>query len=175
MDLDIRGSLKLLNFFLQRKNEFRSFTICGGASLFLQGIVNRTTRDVDIVGEELDDLLKEAAVSVAGDLGLKSEWLNAEPKALSLDMKPGWEQRVFLIFEDTHLKVYSISRSDMIFSKFYAYCDRQKDMQDLISLKVTKEELFEAKEFTKLKDGNPLWPAHVEQQAKKLELRLKHE
>ena len=150
MDLDIRGSLKLLNFFLQRKNEFRSFTICGGASLFLQGIVNRTTRDVDIVG-------------------------NAEPKALSLDMKPGWEQRVFLIFEDTHLKVYSISRSDMIFSKFYAYCDRQKDMQDLISLKVTKEELFEAKEFTKLKDGNPLWPAHVEQQAKKLELRLKHE
>ena len=108
MDLDIRGSLKMLNFFLQRKNEYRSFTICGGASLFLQGIVKRTTRDVDVVGEELDDLLKEAAISVAENMGLKPGWLNTEPKALALDMKEGWEQRIFLVFEDTHLKIYSI-------------------------------------------------------------------
>lgn len=175
MDLDIKGALRLLSYYLRKKNEKRSFTICGGASLYLQGIVNRTTRDIDIVGAEIDDILKEAALLVANDMGLKPKWLNSEPKSLALDMKSGWENRIFSIYEESNLKVYSISRSDMIFAKFYAYCDRQKDIEDLVSLKVTIEELNEAAEFTKPKDGHPLWSKHVDEQAKKLKKRLGYE
>lgn len=172
MDLDIKSALELLNFYLKRKNEQRSFTICGGASLYLQGINTRTTRDIDVVGDEIDEALSEAALLVARDLGLKPNWLNSEPKSLTRDMKSGWENRIFLIHEDTQLKIYSISRSDMIFAKFYAYCDRQKDIEDLISLNVTDDEITEAAEFTKLKDGNPQWPNHVEEQQLKLRKRL---
>jgi hypothetical protein len=175
MDLNIKEALELLNFYLKKKNETRSFTICGGASLYLQGITTRTTRDIDIVGEEIDQILQEAALLVAKDLGLKPLWLNTEPKSLGRDMKPGWKERIFLIHEDSHLKVFSISRSDMIFSKFYAYCDRQRDIEDLVSLKVTSEELLEAADYTKLKDGHHLWPQHVEMQAQKLKKRLGYE
>jgi hypothetical protein len=80
-----------------------------------------------------------------------------------------------LIHEDSHLKVFSISRVDMIFSKFYAYCDRQKDIEDLVSLKVTLFEISEALDWTKTKDANPLWPKHTEDQAKKLRKRLGYE
>lgn len=172
MDLDINGALELLNFYLKKSNQQRSFTICGGASLFLQGITTRTTRDIDIVGEEIDQSLSEAALLVAKDLGLKPKWLNTEPKALAHDMKEGWEDRIFLIHENSHLKIFSISRSDMIFAKLYAYCDRQKDIEDLISLQVTDDEINEAAEFTKLKDGHPLWPNHVDDQKMKLRKRM---
>lgn len=175
MDLDIKGALNLLNFYLKKKDQTRAFTICGGASLFLQGITTRTTRDIDIVGEEIDEVLSEAALLVAKDLGLKPKWLNAEPKSLARDMKPDWEERIFLIHQDSHLKIFSISRADMVFAKFYAYCDRQKDIEDLVSLNVTLNEVNDASEFTKLKDGHPLWPKHVEEQAKKLRKRLAYE
>lgn len=175
MELDIKSALNLLNFYLNKTGDSKSFTICGGASLFLQGIVSRTTRDVDIVGEELDAVLSEAALLVAKDLGLKPKWLNAEPKSLARDMRPGWEDRIFLIHSNTNLQIFSISREDMIFSKFYAYCDRQKDIEDIVALKTTIIEINEAFELTKLKDGNPLWPKHVETQLLKLKKRLGYE
>jgi hypothetical protein len=63
----------------------------------------------------------------------------------------------------------------MIFSKFYAYCDRQKDIEDIVALKATINEIKDAFELTKLKDGNPLWPKHVETQLLKLKKRLGYE
>lgn len=175
MDLDIKKALNLLNFYLVKVSQSRSFTICGGASLYLQGIISRTTRDVDIVGEEIDTVLSEAALLVAKDLGLKPKWLNSEPKSLARDMRLGWEDRIFLVYSDTNLQIFSISREDMVFAKFYAYCDRQKDLEDIIALKVTLSEINEAFELTKLKDGNPLWPKHVETQLLKLKKRLNYE
>lgn len=175
MNLDIKQALKLLNFYLKKKDQTRAFTICGGASLFLQGITTRTTRDIDIVGAEIDAVLTEAALLVAKDLGLKPEWLNSEPKALARDMKPDWENRIFPIHSDSNLKIFSISREDMIFAKFYAYCDRQKDIEDLAALKVTFEEIQNALVYTKTKDAHPLWPKHCDDMALKLKKRLGYE
>jgi hypothetical protein len=60
----------------------------------------------------------------------------------------------------------------MIFAKFYAYCDRQKDLQDLVDLNVTAEEIETAAKLTAQKDAHPSWPAYVNEQEKKLKLRL---
>jgi hypothetical protein len=89
MDLDIRKTLDLLNFFLREKGLSRTFIICGGASLILQGIIGRGTKDIDVVGPEIDEALREAAVYVAEQLGLNPYWLNTEPKGLAKDMAPG--------------------------------------------------------------------------------------
>lgn len=112
---------------------------------------------------------------VANDLGLNPKWLNSDPKGLAKDMRKGWESRVFLVYSETNLQIFSISREDMIFSKFYAYCDRQKDIDDLVALNVSLYEIKEAYELTLKKDGNPLWPKHVESQLVKLKKRMGYE
>lgn len=172
MDLNIKKTLDLLNSYLEQKGLSRTFIICGGASLILQGIVTRGTKDIDVVGPELDDRLKEAAVYVADQLGLNPHWLNTEPRGLAKDMTPGWEKRIFEVYRSTCLIVHSISREDMIFAKFYAYCDRQKDLQDLIDLKVSLKEIESAAQLTTQKDAHPLWPAYVKEQLQKLKQRM---
>ncbi len=175
MDLNIKQTLKLLSSYLEKKGLSRTFIICGGASLILQGIITRGTKDIDIVGPEIDEVLKEAAVYVADQLGLNPNWLNTEPKGLAKDMTPGWEKRIFEVYKSACLIVHSISREDMIFAKFYAYCDRQKDLQDLIDLRVTSPEIDKAAELTIQKDGHALWPKYVKEQQLKLKQRMGYE
>jgi hypothetical protein len=175
MDLDIRKTLDLLNFYLEKNGLNRTFIICGGASLILQGIITRGTQDVDIVGPKIDDRLEEAAVYVASQLGLNPNWLNCAPRGLARDMTPGWEERIFEVYNSSCLIVHSISREDMIFAKFYAYCDRQKDLQDLLDLKVTKSEVEKAAQMTVQKDAHPLWPKYVKEQELQLKQRLGYE
>jgi len=69
----------------------------------------------------IDDALREAAESVAEDLGLDSHWLNAGPSSIVKDLKVGWDKRVQIVFNESNLVVYSISREDLIFSKFWAF------------------------------------------------------
>ncbi len=175
--LDIAQSLDLLNFYLKKKVLSRSFIICGGAALILQGITRdgRITKDVDVLAPEIDQALKEASVQVANDLGLYPQWLNTDAKSLLKDLEAGWESRTFEIYKNTNLHVSSISRKDMIFAKFYAYCDRGRDLSDLIDLKVTLDEIKKASERTMDKDGNLRWPALVLEKAAELKKELGYE
>ncbi len=173
--MNIADTLTLLNFYLKKKNHKRSFIICGGASLILQGIISRTTKDIDIVAPPIDKILEEAAISVANDLGLDTHWLNSDPETISRDLQKGWEERVFEVFKDSNLVVYSLSRGDLIFSKFWALCDRQKDKQDLILLKPTLKELEDAIAQTVSKDGNPTWGEWVKKQGTLMKRELGYE
>jgi hypothetical protein len=173
--MNINESLSLLNSYLLKKKEKRSFIICGGASLLLQGIISRTTKDIDIVAPPIDKVLAEAAISVANELGLDPHWLNCGPETISKELEPGWEKRLIEVFLASNLTVFSISRSDLIFSKFWAFCDRQKDKEDLILLNPTPTELDIAVKLTLTKDGNPQWPEWVIKQSIILKKALKHE
>ncbi len=177
MSLPIKEALDLLNFHLKKLGIKRTFTICGGASLILQGIStkNRATQDVDVVAPEIDQQLREASVAVAEELQVSAQWLNSDVKTLSKDLDAGWQDRSFQVYSSSNLTVLSISRSDLIFSKFYAYCDRQQDIYDLIDLRLTDNEIDAAAEKTKLMDGNPLWPQVVESQKIKLLKKIKNE
>jgi hypothetical protein len=173
--MNIKDSLQLLNLYLKKKNIKRSFIICGGASLIIQGLVSRTTKDIDIVAPPIDKALSEAADSVASDLGLNSHWLNCGPDSLINNLAKGWKDRIIEVFRSSNLTVFSISREDLIFSKFWALCDRQKDKNDLILLNPSKEELNNAVIQTISCDGNPSWPEWVEKQAKLIKKDLGYE
>jgi hypothetical protein len=173
--MDIRQALILLNLYLKRLEKTSSFIICGGASLILQGIISRATRDVDVVAPPIDAALREAAVHVANDLKLDAHWLNDGPSSLVRDLAPGWEKRVEEVFRDTNLVVYSIARKDLIFSKFWAMCDRQEDKQDVLLLRPSKEELRNVVEYTKTKDANPDWPEWVIKQGHRIGKELGYE
>lgn len=174
--INVKEALDLLNLYLHEKGLSRTFIICGGAALILQNIVRpgRSTTDIDIVAPEIDEELREAAAYVADQLGVTESWLNSNPKALAKDMTPDWESRIVKIYSASNLMVYSISRQDMIFAKFYAYCDRQKDLNDIIDLKVTETELIEAADLTRKMDGHPLWPKHVNEQFEIIRKKLGH-
>lgn len=173
--MNIKDSLILLNIYLGKKGVKRSFIICGGASLVLQGIISRTTKDIDIIAPPIDDILKASALSVSQDLGLDDHWLNTGPESISKDLASGWESRVFEVFNDSNLSVFSISRSDLIFTKFWALCDRQKDKQDLIFLNPSLIELEEAIKQTLSKDQNSHWPEWVNKQGDILKKELGYE
>jgi hypothetical protein len=174
-ELDIISTLDLLNVHLAKKGQERSFIICGGAALILQKIATRTTQDIDIVAPEIDQALKQASEEVANILGLNSSWLNSDPIGLADDLAKGWKDRVIQVYTNIHLKVFSISREDMIFAKFYAYCDRQKDIYDLVDLAPTSDEIERAAKLTLSMDANVDWPAYVEIQKHKLKKRMMYE
>lgn len=174
-NINVREALDLLGSYLKQRGLHRTFIICGGASLILQNAVRsgRTTSDVDIVAPSIDEALRAGAIYVADQLGMSEHWLNSDPSALAKDMRPGWESRVFEVYSSASLLVQSISREDMIFAKFYAFCDRQKgDAKDLADLGVSEAEIDHAAILTEQMDGNPLWPQHVSEQKLKLRKAL---
>ncbi len=173
--MEVKKSLELLDYYLAKKNLKRSFIICGGGALILRGIISRTTKDIDVVAPPIDNELQSAALSVASDLGLSGHWLNCGPESITKDLEADWQKRVDLLFTGRALQVYSLSRQDLIFSKFWALCDRQKDHSDLIAIKPTLDELKRAADYTAKKDGNPSWPQWVEVQFNKLKKDLGHE
>jgi hypothetical protein len=141
-NLDIHKSLGLLNHYLQKIDEHRSFVICGGASIILRGIEGRGTSDIDIIGPAMDDALTKASLQVASDLGLHNDWLNDKPrKFYAEDLPEGWESRVFVGYSAAHLVVQSVSDFDLAVLKFIAECDRNKDIQDIVDLNLSKQDI----------------------------------
>ena len=61
-----------------------------------------------------------------------------------------------------HLTIRVLSRADLIFSKLYAMCDRREDIQDLLAMQVTDDELHIVGLQVKDKDDNPNWPEWVD-------------
>lgn|GEM_PF-4229890 len=177
MGIDIKGSLELLNHYLKQVGEQRSFVICGGASLVLQGIQGRGTADIDIVGPAIDEVIKDASVSVARALSLSPNWLNDDVhKIFSKDLPLDWELRVFEVYSNSHLVVQSLSKFDLAILKFLAECDRQKDFQDLLDLELSELEIDEvAKHALTRNPGIENWAELVAAVKRRLKLRMRYE
>ena len=70
-----------------------SLVVCGGTALFALGLIQRTTKDVDVLGEvvvrgkeivvkkidEFPEWFKEAAKAVQKDFRLPEGWINTGP------------------------------------------------------------------------------------------------
>lgn len=141
--------------------------IIGGAALNILDITGRTTKDVDCLDPEIPVEIKEAShlfTKQRDDLELDPNWLNNGPITLKKDLPSGWRTRTQLLYQGKSLYLEALGRSDFLKSKLFAYCDRTyPDLEDLKNMKPTEEELLESIEWVKARDGNPLWPAHVEE------------
>jgi hypothetical protein len=72
-----------------------------------------------------------------------------------------WLNRTKILFEGSALTLLTLGRLDLLMTKCWAYCDRSKDLEDILSLKPTVTELQVIEEWLKPLDGNPDWPSHV--------------
>jgi hypothetical protein len=134
--------------------------VCGGASMNVLGQINRTTRDIDVLGilkrEKSGKLKTEEAVfpswfieatnRVKKDFDLPDNWINTEPTSLvRLGLPKGFESRLKKIRYSRSFSVCFISRLDQIHFKLYASADRGgHHINDLLLLSPKDEEIKQA-------------------------------
>jgi hypothetical protein len=168
-----RKNLDEILFALERQIQFYSgssigLLVCGGTALAALGLIDRTTKDVDVIAgvEETDkgmrfwkisrfpEWLDKAAKKIARDFGLPEDWLNLGPASqMELELPTGIEGRLVKKSYGNYLAVYFISRTDQIFFKLYAAVDRNDyHVQDLIALHPTEKEMEEAARWVLTQD-----------------------
>ena len=153
--------------------------VIGGAALALMGVIQRPTRDFDILVPELPEAIASAARDFAkaqrdSGVELQGDWLNNGPIQLGDVLPTGWRERAKRIFEGQALALSTLGRPDLLKSKLFALCDRGTDLPDCIALAPTAEELAECQPWLEAQDGNELWPAHVRATFANLARRLGH-
>jgi hypothetical protein len=132
----------------------------GGGSLLLLKLIDRTTKDLDLVAllqngklvsaDPMPEALMKAARDVGKALGLNADWLNIGPASL---LKAGLPKGFLGRAHTQHyggLTIHLADRFDQICFKLYAAVDqgpRSKHFADLVLLKPTPDELQRAKEW----------------------------
>ncbi len=173
---NLTKALELLDEELALKGEDRELVACGGGVLAVMGVISRQTRDLDVITPTLDSLVLECAIRVADKLGLDPEWLNNGPSGFIRDLEKNWELRTEIIFCGKHLTVRALGRRDFIATKLQGLCDRDEfDLEDILALKPTRDEIESLKSWLLLRDASEFWPSRVEKQLTKLFARISRE
>lgn len=147
-----------------RRQRFE-LVVAGGSGLLALGLIERSTRDVDIValraGDELDSAkplpaeLEAARDLVARDFSLPADWLNPGPTdLLEFGLPDEFVDRLERRDYGAGLTVYFASRYDQIHFKLYALVDQGpgKHEDDLRALAPTEAELLSAARWSRSHD-----------------------
>ncbi len=150
---------------LQEEGEPIELVVVGGSALIALGLIQRATRDIDLVAllsdgelvspEPLPDSLVRARDRVTRDFGLPVDWLNTAPRSLlDFGMPAGFVERLERRRHGDFLTVHYASRLDQIHFKLYALVDQGpgKHETDLRQLSPTSEELAQAARWTQTHD-----------------------
>lgn len=142
--------------------------VVGGSALLALGIVERPTRDVDLVALRVGDQLVKpdplppalvaAADRVRRDFGLPAGWLNAGPASLlDLGLPKGFMGRLEERGYGDALTVHFASRLDQVYFKLYALVDLGpgRHESDLRALGPSAEELVAAADWARTHDPSP--------------------
>lgn len=153
--------------------------VIGGSALGLLGVIQRSTRDFDILTPELPPAIAASAREFAtgqrqAGVELADDWFDNEAIQLGSVLPPGWRERVQRLFEGEALTLRTLGRSDLLKSKLFALCDRGTDLLDCIALAPTSDELAEALPWLEVQDANDGWPAHARATLADLGRRLRH-
>lgn len=148
-----------------------TITICGGAGLMLLGLVDRTTKDIDLIEPaQLPKEFDEAARIVAREYNLPANWINQGPKQLAeMGLPPRFHERATTKRYGKRLSVCIASRRDQIFFKIYAAADRGGyHAEDLMKLEPTNEELKAGAGWCMTHDVSPAFESVLKDMMEKL-------
>ena len=155
------------------------FVVCGGSALQALGLINRTTRDVDVLAilekhadeeavlfsaQPLPDKVLQAAAIVARDVGLPAEWLNPGPtELLSEGLPEGLVSRLHSKTFGSRLTVHFISRLDQICLKMYAVLNGggPRHLADMQLLQPSNDEVLIAARWCLTQDASEVFPGLV--------------
>jgi hypothetical protein len=149
----VEDVLNALGAVLAERGMAFEIAVVGGAGLLLQGLLGRSTRDVDVVAVLLDGDLADprplpagllgAALDVAAAFGLSEAWLNSHAADLLLDdgLPEGFLSRC-AVRRYGGLTIHVASRLDQIAFKLFASMEvtRTRDVGDLRALSPSEVE-----------------------------------
>lgn len=166
-----------------------AIVVVGGASLAANNLVDRTTKDVDVIAtaERTDgkDILHKASPfspefqaaidTIARDYQLPGDWLNA---VIDKQWKFGLPNELYVDIEWREygaLSVGYVGRTGLIPLKLFAVIDQghnSKHWQDLIALSPNKEELASAAKWVRSQDAGQHFADFVDQALEELNHEL---
>ena len=139
--------------------------VIGGSALVAMDLIDRSTRDVDVLAlmthgalvtaEPLPAPVSTAAQRVARDFGLPDDWLNAGPASmLDLGLPSGFTDRLTAVTFGPSLTIHYAGRFDQIHFKLYAMVDQGagRHETDLRTLAPTRDEIYSAARWTRTHD-----------------------
>ena len=124
--------------------------LVGGAAILLTKLLPEvwTTSDLDVIAPrppgDVEELLAKADI-VADKIQIERGWLNLDAGLFANTLPEGWESRRVEVGQYDRLRVYALSRADLIASKFYAH--REKDIEHLSQMNVTPGELHFVQDY----------------------------
>jgi len=176
LNIDVIVAISELDQAISQLGKSYTLYTCGGAALIFLGYDDRRTGDIDIIEEELTDDLKQAAKDVAQKLGIGDDWLNNSVYPLGNRLGKNWKSQCNTLYQGKAVTLKSISRQDLINSKFHATVERYgKDYQDLLWLKPSLEELEAAKQYTLKQGAAETYEVFVNHYFQELKKDLAHE
>lgn len=145
-----------------------SLVVCGGSSLIAMGLVNRTTKDVDVLAlmddqgrllpaQPLPEAVSRAVAEIASQLDLDAKWLNGGPTdLLKWGLPEGFQARLTQRKYGKCLTVWYISRLDQIHFKVFAATDAGpgRHVNDLLALNPSKAELLTGARWALTQDAS---------------------
>ena len=153
--------------------------VCGGSALNALDLVQRTTKDIDVLAilepDKSGDLrpqtalslpkpIVQAAAKVARDFQLPADWLNPGPtSALEFGLPKGLLQRLQTRDYGDSLTIRFLDRYDQIHFKLYAAVDQGggKHLEDLVALQPTASELEAAARWSMTHDVSEPYKDHL--------------
>jgi hypothetical protein len=156
--------------------------VVGGTALNLLHVVERATRDVDVIAagilrdgspvdigppDPLPDALKVVVGTVARDLGLPTDWMNTTVAGQwQTGLPPGFASRVTWT-RHAGLWIGLAGRVDLIYLKLYAAADdtspASRHFADLLALRPTADELRSGRTWiSSTQDPSPTMAATLE-------------
>lgn len=134
---------------------YLEIAICGGSALNLSGLLERPTKDVDIVSPETwPEKFQEAINITTSQFDLKPGWINQGPvDLLRMGLPVGFFERCQKLNFHENLVYLITSRLDQIHFKLYACVDRGGyHLQDLKILNPTTDELVQSAQWSMTHD-----------------------
>lgn len=176
--MDVRITLTKFDEYLAKRGVNFEAVVIGGAALNIMGVITRDTVDVDCLDPNIpEEVLRHAAEfrKFFPELKLIEKWINNGPDSLIRDLPRGWRKGLVSIFSGKALHLLTLSRSDLLRTKLFAFCDRDQDLQDCLALQPTASELDACVDWVSERDGNSDWPENVRRHFTILKERLGHE
>jgi hypothetical protein len=161
----LEAALEILGEVLADQRLDAELAVIGGGSLLLSQLLERPTKDLDVVALVVDgeyrraqpfpDFLAAAVRDVADATGLAPDWLNPGPTdLLDFGLPLGFDERA-TVRRFGGLTLHIASREDQICFKLYASVDQgaqSKHTADLKKLRPSPEELRWAGEWCRTQD-----------------------
>ncbi len=172
-------TIKAFDAWLAARSLQLDATLVGGSALALLGVIDRPTRDFDILDPELPVEVAAAAAEFAIHIAregieLGADWLNNGPIQLAAILPAGWQHRLRQVFVGEAVTLTTLGRDDLLKTKLFALCDRGTDLLDCVALAPSAAELDAATRWVAGRDTHTGWSDHVHAALADLAQRLGH-